>query len=60
MNKYRILEVKKEGYYRLYKVQEKVFLFLWEHCRSFDTAVEAKRWIEDQRVKQVTTVVHVE
>lgn len=60
MSKYRILEVKKAGYYKLYTVQEKAFLFFWEHCRSFDTVAEAKRWLEDQQVKQVTTVVHIE
>jgi hypothetical protein len=59
--KYRIIEIRKDGYYKYYRVQEKVFLFVWtDASRAFDKISEAQAWIKDQNVRQVTTVVHEE
>lgn len=61
MSKYRIIEIKKDGYYKYYRVQEKYLLFFWvEISRAFDRVSEAQAWIKDESVRQVTTVVHEE
>lgn len=61
MNTYRIIETKKEGYYKYYRVQVRCLLFFWmDDSRAFDKLSEAQAWIKDQNVRQVTTVVHTE
>ncbi len=60
MSSYRIVKKKKEGYYEIYTVQERQLLFFWTDIRSLDTLTEAKKWIKDQKVAQVTSVVHEE
>lgn len=61
MSKYRIIEIKKDGYYKYYRVQERYLLFFWvEVSRAFDTISQAESWLKDQNVRQVTTVVHEE
>ena len=61
MSTYRVVEIKKDGYYKYYRVQERFLLFFWvDESRAFDSLSEAHAWIKDREVKQVTTVVHVE
>ncbi|WP_391559699.1 hypothetical protein [Robertmurraya sp.] len=61
MNKYRIVEIRKDGYYKFYRVQERYLLFFWiEIGRAFDTIPQAESWLKDEKVRQVTTVVHEE
>lgn len=60
MSKYRILEKKKEGYYKYYTVQKKVLWLFWEDVRAFDKAEQAKAYIKDQEVIETQTVVYEE
>lgn len=61
MNTYRIIQIKKEGYYKYYRVQERYLLFFWvDTSRAFDTISAAQAWIKDQNARQITTVVHEE
>lgn len=61
MSKYRIIEIKKDGYYKYYRVQERYLLFFWvDVSRAFDTTSQAEVWLKDEKVRQVTTVVHEE
>lgn len=60
MSKYRVLKRKKEGYYEIYTVQERQFFFFWVDVRSLDTLKQAQQWIKDQKVTQVSGIVHEE
>lgn len=61
MSKYRIIEIKKDGYYKYYRVQERFCLFFWsDESRAFDKISDAHAWIKDQEVRQVISVVHEE
>lgn len=58
MSRYRIIEVKKDGYYKYYQVQESfIFLFWVDIERSFNSVEEAQSWIKDRSVKETTRVV---
>ena len=58
MTQYRIIEIKKDGYYKYYRVQEKYLLFFWvDASRAFDTISQAESWLRDEKVRQIITVV---
>lgn len=61
MSKYRIIEIKKDGYYKYYRMQGRYLLFFWaDESGAFDEISEAHAYIKDQEAKQVITVVHEE
>lgn len=61
--KYRIVKVAKEGYFLVYRVEERFLLFLWDFDRAFDTEDGARYHIKSLRAdreKPWTKVIHKE
>lgn len=59
MSKYRIVNLKKSGFYDYYRVQERFLFFFWNDIgRAFDTEKQALSYIEDQKIVETKTVVH--
>lgn len=63
MKKYRIKQIKKDGYFNVYRVESRSWLFFWKARRSFNTLDQAKSYIlnlKREDSKPVTSVVHKE
>lgn len=58
MSKYRIVEIKKDGHYSYFTVQEKTLIFFWKDRRSFNSMTEAKDWIGREKASRTEKVVY--
>jgi hypothetical protein len=55
------MQYKKQGFYEYYRVQKRLFLFVWvDDSRAFDRIEQAQAWIKDQYVVETNKVVHIE
>lgn len=57
MSKYRIVYVEKEGYYKYFAVEKRVFFICWEHERAFDTQKEAADYIKTNSIKETRKII---
>ncbi len=57
MSKYRIVYVEKEGFYKYFAVEKRVFFICWEHEKSFNTEEEAVDYIKLHSVKEIRKII---
>lgn len=56
--KYRIVKIEKKGYYKYYAVEQRLLFVFWTRIGgSFDTFIQAQKWLEDYKVRETKVVV---